>query len=700
MTTPTLTPTLPPIPTSTPGTLTLSPTATGDFTDFLDTSDKVMLISDTEGQLSTGIQSKIENFDGKVIFLGDMCDYTTPNVFNKENLVFLKYITLVNTQPNKYAAILGNRDLNKLNLWQLVQFENENANNNATKKANTNANNKTQNANNNTNNNTNNNANTKKNKNKWWTNGSDIMKIAKNLVRLVQEKQEDGRVTPKSLKSQPWLVKELNSFAPYWNSQNPNYSQWTGHTKYAKNPTLYNRYLSIFGVDPIVGTMSAQNVITGLLIEAGFSKPNIINPNYNDKELNNDKELAAAMVFTIFARMLDPELAVSSPPELPYDGALYTFFMNNPLVATINKNDNTYLFSHGGVHSNFTNQLYADIENLGSSISDFLSIPVQSQSGGSMSNDDITNFNRLIKEQISAFYADTKKFKNTQHSILRNLIALVCPISKNPIIQSRQYTNNKSPIMPGINTEFNLLYRDTKSPLMDVNPEKIYNIFGHAPFGFGYGFKIGMNKQKLIGCDFSSTVLKHYANDIDKYNQNTLNLTLTPSTANFTLDGSILCPKTPIISINSFDVLANDNQINDNIIFINTANSEDIAAKIGNDFEIRYNNKNPIDFSNKLPDTTSTDKIYWAYQGTGKVRWSGMNTNLDKFYNIFARSMQGSFKKQLILVELKDVQSLIQRYNQPVRGGGKTKKVKKTSNGKTKKVKKTSNGKTKKSKKL
>ncbi len=612
----------------------LKSTGSGDFTTFLGNSKNVMLISDPEGQLSTGIINKIDNHIKRspVIFLGDMGDYTTENVFDKDNLVFLKYIKEIIENPN-CASVLGNRDLNKLNLWQLVQFDTSSKSANTTTNATANAN-PTANAN----------ANAKKQKNvltnKWWTDGKTIKEIAEKLKKLCYT--EDEKLKP--IAQQPWLVKDLKSFAPYWNSVGtdkggPTYPRWYGH-RYGHTdtdipPTLHNRYLSIFGADPKEGTMSAVNTNKGLLIEAG--------------ENVEDEELKAALVFTIYARMLDPEL--SSTDEFPYDGCLYRYLRNTPLVGFAEKKDKLYLFSHGGIHSNFSTSLYSDIEGKLPVINSFLG---ENQRGGNNAElNDIVALNKTIHFKIDEFYH--AKLEDTQNEILRALIAMACPISKNPSIKDSGYRDTQSPIMPGVNTQFKLLYDDQGKLVDTVENENIYNIFGHAPFGFGYGFKIGKNGQKLVSCDFSSTVLKDFIKgdspNIAEYNKNTLTLRFDAENCQFFTEGTVQVKIEN--EYNTVEKLQTEEElsiVDDN--FFNKVLYIDGNLTNPKKITINYDASQPIKFDSNIPNA-ATEKVYLGYHGVGKINVDDMANNKgNNMYYIFGRT-NGSFSKHLILINTK-----------------------------------------------
>ena len=100
----------------------------GDFTNFL-SQKNVMLLSDTEGYMPIGILNKLrvhieDKVNNAAIFNGDVADYTSGKLaidYTKPGrFAFLKIVKAVNDNEN-FKSTLGNRDVNKLVVWQLVQ---------------------------------------------------------------------------------------------------------------------------------------------------------------------------------------------------------------------------------------------------------------------------------------------------------------------------------------------------------------------------------------------------------------------------------------------------------------------------------------------------------------------------------------------------------------------------------------------------
>ena len=425
----------------------------GNFTNFV-TGKDVLLISDTEGYISTSLKEKVMDHikkpDGVVIINGDMSDYTVPggapDYTKSERFCFLKLVDLANENPNKVRVTIGNRDLNKLNLWQLVQVNNGE---------------------------------------KWWKNGDDIKAIAETLA----------------YNNPDWLVKDLTSFWPYWNQPNPNIKSWTGWKSRNERLSLFDRFNAIFGADPTVGTMSAGNLLNGIATELDLFKEIVSkkekrsesDPPDTKYKTEDDYNLLAALVFTVFARILDPEL--TKDPKWQYDGCLYKLLTEQPLVGYASNDSEVYLFSHGGIHSSFTKDLLSKMNDLYSSNTiknlfknqEYAIIKSSFQRGGSiLSISDLSDFNNSVKMQIDTFYSQPNQ--NTQNLLLKTLVGLACPIGNNPVFKNEKY-QFQSPIMTGF-----------KSILGDQNKvyegNNIVNILGHSPIGFGYSFGISKNPNR------------------------------------------------------------------------------------------------------------------------------------------------------------------------------------------------------------
>jgi hypothetical protein len=566
-------------------------TKNGDLSNFLK-DRKALLLGDTEGYLSTALREKLINHiqtkQDCIVFNGDISDYTNRSELSKDDFekrdrfFFLEFVKMINDYPDNIVSTIGNRDLNKLTVFHLIQYEKLE---------------------------------------KWWKSKDEKGKNIgyKELMDMAE------KLAHKNLNEEiPWLVKDMTNFFPYWNSTSESIKSWVGwKSSGGKYLSLYERYLAIFGTDPSIGFMTAMNTLKGLMIEIGGEDGfnDIIELSELKTKTENKKEVAddfnieylpnkyAAFVFIVYARILDPELSIESNKRWKYDGCLYKYLTSNPLVgyAENTENKSLYLFSHGGIHSSFNGvKLISELIEIYETTfktkiieekEEFIS--KLSQKGGNIQEvNDITNFNIKIKELITSFY---KQFEGNPSDELKTypvndgfiLTALSCPIGKN-VTLSNQEKNNihlKSPIMSGfteiikddknvfLNTEhtnnrdsgqygfnakeegnnqygFNAKEEGNSQYGFNVNKQsnnkntdktvskQIYNILGHSPTGFGYNFVRGNNKQIVICTDFSNSFLKddkEYGKD--KFDHNNLVLYLQFNDNKFILDGNIFVQK-------------------------------------------------------------------------------------------------------------------------------------------------------------
>ena len=573
----------------------------GNFTNFL-TGKKALLCSDFEGYISIGMKSKIINHimnDSKkncIIYNGDIADYMYDTPFTKDDInqterfCFLELVQMVNDNPNNIVATIGNRDLNKLTVFHLIQHENFSVPNG---------------------------------EGRWWaqrdnnwkgedTNHQTIIDIAKGLYETDKNTKKGGI---------KWLVKDLRNFWPYWNEKNKDISEWIGWesvlreyyvekkdvTNYNEktiNLSLYDRFRTIFGQDPLVGFMSAQNTLYGIPIELGL-KDKVIElitleseeAKKNSEKRNDNKRLTdlrnemAAIVFTVYARILDPELAKPENKKWKYDGCLYTYLMNNPLVGYAQKinPDELYLFSHGGVHSSFnkedllsslttifnnntTSFINADffINNHEQKIKEvfqkhYKKYPTDNeiaqgkkaqQYGGQIDGlDDIVDFNMSVRRNIELFYdyfsgsfikyheKDDLETTPTLPNFI--LTALACPIGNNQNIKNLKEIERldhllqlESPIMSGysnIASDKNQLFNKTSSNNnkygfnnSSLNQPKERQIYNI--FGHspnGFGYTFGQSPNgQIYVCSDFTRSFLKDAKEVDKENFDSNNLIL------------------------------------------------------------------------------------------------------------------------------------------------------------------------------
>ena len=472
-----------------------------NFTEFLKQHPKCLVVSDLEGLAPVAQIERIEDAvkagnNGGVIYLGDLLDYTTvfgldEKIIKKDNLCQFKLLKLFTDNPDHCRCILGNRDLNKIKLWPLLQL-------NSGKK--------------------------------WWKHHkSDILKIAKqNIIN--------------NDINQLWNIEDLTPFCPYWRDNQSWKDKQKTHDNDNKNLTiskpdylnhaLYDRYVSIFGIDnstqklELQGTMSAQNTLKYLLIEL------LDNEEY--LKIKEDKDLCAKVVFTVYARMLDPELAEN--PEIPeIDGLLYKYYKQALCIGYATNNNNLYLFSHGGITENFINHSahsYDILKQMGDNLRQIC------QEGGGQ-NEDLFNqfvdFNKYVSTSIDSILHNTTQNDDKLPDLdLSVLIALSVPAENNKKIKEQTvYSTALSPIQVSAPTNSKL----DRSGFFD----KYYNFFGHIPKGFGYSFGKAANTERTyyVSTDFSNAILKSSLLKPETYDYNYIVLLLNINTNEMMLEGDI-----------------------------------------------------------------------------------------------------------------------------------------------------------------
>ena len=643
---------------------------------------RVKIISDFEGKISSSLYNKeiyalgINKDDlERFIYCGDIADYTgNLNADDPERYKFLKFIKFINDNSNKFAYVLGNRDLNKLKLLQLLVFKNQSI--------------------------------------KWWRGNPDpsvpfdILKISDSLLRS----KLDGELE--------WLVEDLTSFYPYWEYSHKDILEWKGwkSVNLEKQLSLYERFLAIFGVVPKDGTMGAQNTIVGIALELGVLKEEVIAYVAGMKKGVIPIDAAnrlAALVFTVFARILDQEL-VGSNKIWEYDGSLYEYLINGNIVSYAfdgtDETDSTklYLFSHGGVHSKFKSDLIHNIsrrEQFWNTVDEkkieaIISISKQksqnpTQTGGQIETiQDLINFNENIKKAINNCFEEFKN-KYTISNISPNLkftiaTGTICGTFYTDNLEKKvsdrkgveECKSEHTTIISG----YLRLMNDKDKLFIEENKLEIYNIFGHLPVGFGYAFAISQNNSKIISTDYSNSFS---ISNFTDFNNNSFILVL--SNNQFSLEGQIYFDLTH--QTEAFEISQKKDPDQDFYV-IKGKKEEDVSAfqkllSKTKKFFIQFNLQNKINFEkqkeikkqlqlftqsnlasqNIKPNSNLASQNIkpnldsnadFNYHGTGK---------LDAFTVDIFSFMKGKFRKNLILIVSKNP------LNNSLRGGKKKSKT-------------------------
>ena len=627
-----------------------------NLTEFI--KGRVNIISDLEGKVPGGIRDKIFSPREKFIYCGDIADYTgNLNASDPERYQFFKFVKHINDNPSIFAYVLGNRDLNKIKLLQLLVF-NEQAN-------------------------------------KWWR--GDLSKPF-NILEI-----SNSLLPPNNPE---WYVQDLTSFYPYWNTNNKDITFWKGWKSVnLETPlSLYERFLAIFGVDPKDGTMSAQNTIVCMAIELGVLTDDVAAyvAYVNDMKKPIPEEALnrlAALVFTVYARILDPELSGANK-VWEYDGLLYEYLMNGNIVSyAFDGTDETnskklYLFSHGGVHSNFKKDLMDDIKKMDhywQAVNEKITEILRNQKGGQIDNipEDLNFFNESIKAIINNCFAEFKKgyISPTISINLKLTNSITCgwgPFYPDDLAKKESNRKNiekvdllNGVILPG----YQVIMNDSKNLFRQEKALEIFNIFGHQPVGFGYIFSTSKNGSKIISTDFSNSFSNSNFTD---FNKNTFILVLEDNV--FSLEGGIyfdLTQKKESLKIT-------EETLEDFYIIKGEPNSVVAFQKLlqdkqeKQDFFITFNQTNQIDFQkhSEIKDKfrlslqsnlkTPISNADFNYHGTGQ--FDGFTIDIFSF-------IKKSFTKNLFLNVSK-----VQVPPLPLSGGKRKSKIHKKLSTKSKKL--------------
>ena len=201
-----------------------------------------------------------------------------------------------------------------------------------------------------------------------------------------------------------WAIPDLKHWYPFWRKYNPNseeYELWQKgrHSESSEVMTCLERFFLIFGADNKDGTMTAHNLLYCIPYEVlrdKNKKGNNTNKNFknfktafpnfsskmrndtninlgdyksilavcnDDENLKNELELAAALVLTVFMRMImkKPAQTIKTYP-LKYDGLLYDLYTSPRTYfcayADAEYNKRLLAFSHGGITKNLLDDTY------------------------------------------------------------------------------------------------------------------------------------------------------------------------------------------------------------------------------------------------------------------------------------------------------------------------------------------------------
>ena len=357
----------------------------------------------------------------------------------------------------------------------------------------------------------------------------------------------------------------MSNWYPFWSDVKKNLAYWKddilepkGILKDGKIERSYGfferRFYKIFGSDPAVGTMGADNLLLTIPMELGLY--NESSPDYNafivlavfksmlQKVSFNDHD---SKLHNVLYPTVSADASVATPESSPvisqsiFKGLLYTLFTDekNNMIITRTDSTNTYLFSHGGVNSEIIERYTLEeldlILNNPKSAEFREKITDAKQIGGyykntsvdndKVFNESIINFNSKMKEVLNRIFdEDYKVLKKPSPNILFVLLATSSSTCES--IYSKMFSKEEAKVSCKELGILNSSFRSTMAGIRELrdknkifyhrtNGARLFNIFGHNPNGFGPTvdlFENGTNKTYLINLDNSNTFLSSSLN--------------------------------------------------------------------------------------------------------------------------------------------------------------------------------------------
>lgn len=625
-----------------------------EITPFILQHSDIIIVSDIEGFMPKAQVKKVMEYakseegaiksQGKgVIFNGDVLDYTvtfgTESAAkvkigsNSEEVCSLKLLKalvdgMIKPNPSVICNI-GNRDLNKIKLLALLLTSDGQ---------------------------------------KWWEEGSSYKDIAENLLKNFNESK---------CKATFWEFSDLKTINPFWNSSNTTaFNPRWNSLKEISTTTLSDRYNYIFGADPGTGTISAPNNIDYMHVEL---------------EINtNDIELKAAIVFTMYARMLFMKYDPENQKNLEYDGVLREYLLKSHAASYGVIGDNLLLFGHGGFTTNFfENDSAVEIlkKILNEKREEFDSVydityksPPSSQKGGSFIYKlrKIDNFDKDVKLVFDSLFSESGSDKMSEKYIrekekgrkylsdeLAILNILCTPASNHPIFKEdkfKQYNTELSPIQVSMPVKNSLTEKNTNTPLktksfIETTYIHVYNIFSHIPKGFGYSFGSASERSNtyFINTDFSNSCFKDVTllHDYDT-NYLLLHLKIKEYKYVFSLEGNMNMNLYPSVNDEEKDEKIKA-QLNS--IFKNQGHStREYMKKLDNSLKIDPSLLKNISYCpDSLEGVIKFEYNYTIYLNNPpksvyeNLLFHGTSKINDKYYNIYSFNSK-TFKKMIILL--------------------------------------------------
>lgn len=455
---------------------------------------KVTIISDPEGFKIPDVPD-----DEELYICGDLIDSVIKG--KKDDFLELKSFNLYNIQKcikkNNVFLAFGNRDLNKLKCRYLCEL-------NTT---------------------TNEDANTLINK---FNNGNIELKY-------------DNYNTIKNAK--PEWKEDHKNWYPYWNTGNSIFRKtdkdhekyktyWTTTPPDEKKNMFTHRYKTIFGEDPKVGTMSADNVIDAIAKEINLNLSTL-----PEGVSEDDKQDYKAFVTLAIFKSMCMNIFQKYNPEIQdlktitnsnqVRGWLCEMYRKHQVCyMLLDESKNVYLLSHGGISSKLIlnpeilsnmhkalsqprlNELISDSDKFYGAIKGGY---YDKYANVNTENVNLTKkiniINEIIKNSINSFITTGKpedvKFLLTIATgfncdnftkLLIDPSGIDCKDLPTPL--------DIGPIMPGIES--------LRKSMFIMEGRTIYQIIGHKPIGMNTIvdlYESGDNKSILINLDISNTFM-------------------------------------------------------------------------------------------------------------------------------------------------------------------------------------------------
>jgi hypothetical protein len=362
----------------------------------------------------------------------------------------------------------------------------------------------------------------------------------------------DTYINLAKIREKNWY-QSMSNWYPFWGYNKEKIDYWQREVepigkknkdRILEKPYLFfeRRFYKIFGSDPAVGTMGADNLLHTIPIELGLYNESL--PDYNAfVVLAVFKSMLQNVSFTdktgILHRILyNTDVSHATISQSIFKGLLYTLFTDdkNNMIITRKDSNGNYLFSHGGVNSeiierNTLQELYEILNNPKSEEFKEKITDAKQIIGGYYKNttrvydnidEQIVNFNYVMKKVLKLiFEEDYKKLKKPSPNILFVLLATLS--SNCESIYSKILSKDEVIVKCKELGILNSSFRSTMAGIRELRNKnkifyheaKLFNIFGHNPNGFGTSvdlFENGTNKTYLVNLDTSNTFLSSSLN--------------------------------------------------------------------------------------------------------------------------------------------------------------------------------------------